>query len=178
MPTKDQEMRVMRNHYVMKRDLSHAEYYRWLADHIDAPRDWIVRTIGPDNIRKSRDPAFNDIPLRHWDALHAVIDHNARYVHRVAWSLSDTVCVAKQIARDWLLSQHTPGETYRTPEEHGAVSARGRIYLDPDEVARGHDRPWLVFAHGDCITHAETLGVARKALERENLFVEVPACQS
>lgn len=159
----------------MRGELSHQQYYRWLRQSIGVSSEWIIKAIGANAIRTSRDPHFNDIPLRRWDGLHPNFDYAARHVARVPWSLSDSVCCAKAAARDWLLSQHKPGETYRTEEEHGAVSARGRIMLDPDAVARGHDRPWLVFVRGDCMDGFETLGVARKYLERtHNLFVIVP----
>lgn len=82
----------------------HREYYaqfvtRWT-------RSTVVHFIGAERIRASTDPHMNDIPLHDWDRLDAVIRAPGARIHKAingtsAWSLSDTVCVAKEAARQF-----------------------------------------------------------------------------
>lgn len=63
----------------------------------------VSRFIGADRIKRSTDPHFNDIKLGEWDNLHDTVrGHVAgqlREAGHAGISLSDTVCVAKEAAR-------------------------------------------------------------------------------
>lgn len=89
--------------------ISHQEYYGQFVN--DAVKGVVARTIGVDVIRASRDPHFNDIALRRWDAITDSVRHaidatawkhaQDTYSDRTKfyWSLSDSVCIAKAAAR-------------------------------------------------------------------------------
>lgn len=84
----------------MKNELGHDEFYCWLADQIGVTIEDL--TITTDRILRSADPHFNDIPLSRWDDNHYRIMSAARNRGRSSWSMSDSVCIAKAIARRWL----------------------------------------------------------------------------
>ena len=85
----------------MSNEVTHAEYYnQFVIDLIPLVRG----AIGEDRIKASRDPYFNDIPLRRWDFLAALIP--AETQRKIAEangsggiSLSDKVCALKAAAR-------------------------------------------------------------------------------
>lgn len=64
--------------------------------------------IGEKDIKLSTDPHFNDIPLHRWDRLHELMIETSNRkakkesdgTDKFCWSLSDSVCVAKTIARE------------------------------------------------------------------------------
>jgi hypothetical protein len=79
----------------------------------NATRATVARVIGEQRIKNSRDPHFNDIPLREWDALSnptiLAINRKAKIAAnefpnsdptKLYWSLSDGVCIAKACARE------------------------------------------------------------------------------
>lgn len=78
----------------MDREITHAEYYEWLADAIGVTTANLPVSL--DRIRASTDEYLNDIPLHRWDAMDFTVRHYAR---GLAWSLSDTVCMLKAVAR-------------------------------------------------------------------------------
>jgi len=79
---------------------SHRAYYAQFVS--DEVRRLVVRGIGVQEIRASTDRVFNDIPLRHWDALvrqlpRAVV---AQLKEAGDWlSLGTGVCILKEAAR-------------------------------------------------------------------------------
>ncbi len=74
----------------------HQKYYKWLAESIG-----ITPKMLPPGYEHSKDPHFNDIPLRQWDAQHNWVLANARshFSGKFSWSLSDSVCCLKAIAQ-------------------------------------------------------------------------------
>lgn len=69
-------------------------------------RSFVVSCIGAERIRASTDPHMNDIPLHLWDRLDGYIRPIGARIHKEingtsVWSLSDTVCVAKEAARQF-----------------------------------------------------------------------------
>jgi len=62
----------------------------------------VVRHIGAGFIESSTDEHFNDIPLRRWDTLVALLPLaiDPREVGDL-WSLGTAVCVAKEAAQQW-----------------------------------------------------------------------------
>ena len=79
--------------------VSHDEYY---AQFVTEMTKEIVRSsIGMEAILASKDPHFNDIPLKNWDSLHPVILRTSgRDCTDVHWdTLGTSVCIAKCAAR-------------------------------------------------------------------------------
>ena len=85
--------------------LSHEEYWGFIAQIVKPP---LPRTL--ERLAESKDLSFNDIPLAEWDSMDTVIrqiaiETKAAYFTMncdppvLAWSLSDSVCVAKVYAR-------------------------------------------------------------------------------
>lgn len=65
---------------------------------------YVRQFIGEKAIRASADPQFNDIPLNEWDRLDGLLRPIGARINKEingqsAWSVSDTVCVAKEAAR-------------------------------------------------------------------------------
>lgn len=77
-------------------EIDHQAYYLWLADFIGVPDS--VIPVTPEEVQASTDPHLNDIPLGWWDRKDPVVRHYA-YAKGLPWSLSDTVCVLKSLAR-------------------------------------------------------------------------------
>ncbi len=80
-------------------EISHAEYHEWLADSLGITM-WHV-PVDVERIRASTDKHLNDIPLKRWDAMDGLVRDQARrnFGSPFSWSLSDTVCVLKAVAR-------------------------------------------------------------------------------
>lgn len=81
---------------------SHREYYAQLVD--ERTIATVVATIGADELRASTDPHFNDIPLRRWDVLAAILPNvlAVRFVDLGDYAtLGGLVCVAKEAARQF-----------------------------------------------------------------------------
>lgn len=85
----------------MRNELSHQQYYEWLARRIGLTPDLVGCWIGKDRIMRSKDQAFNDIPLQKWDDQHGMVLSFARSCSggKFSWSLSDTVSCLKAMAR-------------------------------------------------------------------------------
>lgn len=110
---------MTRNDY-MSGKVDHHTYYLAVADAMGRERvARIVRYIAtPEQIRGAleTDQHLNNIPLRKWDACHAsvlqLVRENGPAVmaiswsgqplkpHTVCWSLSESVCVLKAVARE------------------------------------------------------------------------------
>lgn len=77
----------------------HRRYYAQFVN--AATRRTVEMFIGRDTILASTDPHLNDIRLDRWDALRDNLPRALRAadVGQAGWSLSDTVCVAKEAAR-------------------------------------------------------------------------------
>lgn len=80
----------------------HRKYYAQFVS--EGVRDSVGRAIGVDRIMASTDPHLNDIPLKAWDALHCWIawlcgEYAKHNCISMTWALSDSVCVAKEAAR-------------------------------------------------------------------------------
>ena len=80
---------------------AHRSYYGQFVT--PGVRSFVAQCIGTKNIKESTDPHFNDTPLRLWDDLHSSIGAMCGRAICAAstggYSLSDTVCIAKEAAR-------------------------------------------------------------------------------
>lgn len=102
---------ITRQEY-MSGQATHAQYYGQFAT--DAVTRFVVSAIGKKALRASKDPHMNDVPLARWDALHPALHSmcSARLAKTGAtggYSLSDSVCIAKQAARLWLAKNGSAG---------------------------------------------------------------------
>ncbi|MGO4302207.1 hypothetical protein [Cupriavidus sp. RAF12] len=82
----------------------HREYYAQFVP--NGLKSFVVSCIGAERILASTDPHMNDIPLHEWDRLDGYIRPIGARIHKQingssVWSLSDTVCVAKEAARQF-----------------------------------------------------------------------------
>lgn len=74
---------------------AHQAFYLWLSDWLGLPASLIPATV--EEVKASTDPHLNDIPLHRWDRMHDCV---RRYAGKLGfWSLSDTVCCLKAMAR-------------------------------------------------------------------------------
>jgi len=79
----------------------HREYYaQFVTPYVVS---CVERFIGTLRIKESTDPWLNDIPLKEWDTLDGCVRPIGARINKTingtsAWSLSDTVCVAKEAA--------------------------------------------------------------------------------
>jgi hypothetical protein len=94
--TLQEQHNVKRKQY-LSNELTHAEFYLWLGSAIGATADDLPVSV--DRLRSSKDEHFNDIPLHKWDMRDLRIRDKAFQSGMRLWSLSDTVCVLKAIAR-------------------------------------------------------------------------------
>lgn len=74
-----QEMQAQRQRY-MSNEISHAEYYLWLADEIGVTKADLPVSL--DRIRQSNDEHLNDIQLAMWDRRDSLV--RAKAYHLVA----------------------------------------------------------------------------------------------
>ena len=79
----------------MNHELTHRQYYAWLAKFIGATKKMVP--ADPKLILRSTDPYFNDIPMHLWDSVHPRVQRMA-WNMGLAWSNSDSVCVLKELA--------------------------------------------------------------------------------
>ena len=86
----------MRNRY-MDHKITHYHYYLWLSDKLGLYDGLIPFTS--DQVKASTDPHLNDLPLRAWDNMDAIVRARAGLVGKRSWSLCDTVCCLKAMAR-------------------------------------------------------------------------------
>lgn len=95
-------MKFTRKDYLNK-TVTHAEYYEQFVS--PGLKNLIRLRIGFERIKNSKDPHFNDIPLKEWDNLQCSVRSYAESALRIAngpaagVSLSDYVCVAKAAAK-------------------------------------------------------------------------------
>lgn len=82
----------------MSNELNHAEFYTWLAEAIGASERNLP--VSRETLQASTDAHFNDIALARWDRCDPIIRGMAVRAGMRSWSLSDTVCVLKTIARN------------------------------------------------------------------------------
>lgn len=87
-----------RKQYVMENKLTHAEFYHWLGQEIGITVSDLPVSV--EQVRQSKDEHLNDIPLKLWDGQDYIVRGKAVRAGMRAWSLSDTVCVLKQFARE------------------------------------------------------------------------------
>lgn len=81
----------------MNGKLTHQEYYLSLARFIHAPISMIPQ--GATRAALKADKNLNNVPLELWDRLDPTVRGCAGRAGIKAWSLSDTVCVMKALAR-------------------------------------------------------------------------------
>ena len=104
-----------RTEYLQSKDPNaHREYYAQFVD--EYVMRFVDRSIGHNAIMNSTDPHLNDILLVKWDRLETAIrgfcigkmaEINGVYSNRmVGFSLSDTVCIAKEAAKQIKEKQH------------------------------------------------------------------------
>lgn len=95
---------ITRQDYMNKK-ATHREFYGQFVT--PAIIDTVIDYIGKDKLVASTDKHFNDISLSQWDAMHQWLPaYYARAMKEagstIGVSLSNTVCVAKEAARQWL----------------------------------------------------------------------------
>lgn len=80
--------------------------------------DMVVSYIGAETLAASRDPHFNDIPLKKWDDLPRVL--NEKHVRELGgnMSLSTFTCVHKQAARLWIAKHHPEIKRFKASYEY------------------------------------------------------------
>lgn len=89
------EQAAQRSRY-LNHEITFDEYYLWLAEFIGVTA--LMVPVSIERIRESTDPHLNDITLATWDRQDYVVRGLAGR-RGLAWSLSDTVCVLKAVAR-------------------------------------------------------------------------------
>lgn len=96
----NQEIKMYTRQQYMANEVTHQEYYGQFCS--DSVIRLVTDRIGKDQILRSTNPHFNDIPLKQWDNLEPVIrmmvGSSIRKLNGQV-SLSDCVCVAKAAAR-------------------------------------------------------------------------------
>ena len=81
----------------LRGELTHKNYYLWLSEFLEIPGSMIP--FRRDELLASSDPLnMNDLSLSKWDAQHIFVSRIAYSKIRV-WSLSETVCCLKAMAR-------------------------------------------------------------------------------
>ncbi len=90
-----EKLQAQRQHYLDGK-IDHQTYYLWLADWIGVALHHLPVPI--ETIKRSKDPHLNDIRLGKWDARDVYVRPLA-YAKGLPWSLSDTVCCLKAVAR-------------------------------------------------------------------------------
>lgn len=96
--TNRERQREMRQRY-MANELSHGEYYTWLGEFIGVNESMLPKT--QEQIRRALaegDEHLNNWGNRPWDYCDSMVRVRA-YQTGLAWSLSDTVCTLKELAR-------------------------------------------------------------------------------
>jgi hypothetical protein len=81
----------------MANEITHSEFYLWLANAIGITRHNLPVSIA--KIKASTDEHLNDIPLKMWDNQDPIVRSKAGLSGIRAWALSDTVCVLKSFAK-------------------------------------------------------------------------------
>lgn len=91
----------MRDKYVRSRELTHSEYWLWVAEQIGTEQLKRFIPFEGERVRKAltTDPHMNNLPLAQWDAQDYGVRRLAGEAGFPSWSLSDTVCTLKELAR-------------------------------------------------------------------------------
>jgi hypothetical protein len=92
-----QELHDEKRKQYLAHEISHSEFYLWLAGEIGVNSRMIP--VDAEHLAKSTDEHLNDIPLALWDRQDPIIRSMAGRHGMRAWSLSDTVCVLKAVAK-------------------------------------------------------------------------------
>lgn len=90
-----EEMEKQRQRY-MDKELTHHEYYLWLSDFIHLPESLIPASAEEVARCIQTDEHLNNIQLARWDRMHNTV---RTYAAGLYWSLCDTVCCLKALAR-------------------------------------------------------------------------------
>jgi hypothetical protein len=88
-----EQLNEKRGQYMSKK-ITHDEFYLWLSDSLGLS-DTLIPTKD-EELARSTDPYFNDIQLRRWDNMDSSVRY---YCDGLYWSLCNTVCCLKAIAR-------------------------------------------------------------------------------
>lgn len=104
MTTLQERHDAARNEYIERR-MTHDEFYGWLADQIDVKTIIGMGRITIPMLLASTDYHLNDIPLALWDGLDQTIRPQAHRAGMKSWSMGDTVCVAKTVARKLIMQE-------------------------------------------------------------------------
>jgi hypothetical protein len=91
--TRQQIVNEKRAEY-MEDKITHQAYYEWLSDFIGI--GYMSIPFSAEQVAASKDPHLNDLPLAQWDWMHSSVRSSAV---GLSWSLSDTVCCLKALAR-------------------------------------------------------------------------------
>ena len=86
----------------MDGELTHSQYYGEIADVLGRKKlESIVPCVSVSLLRDSlaADEHLNNIPLQLWDRLDPMVRSMSARAGFPSWSLSDTVCVMKEVAR-------------------------------------------------------------------------------
>ena len=98
---KDENQKVVdkKREAYLNNEISHSDYYLWLSDFLEIPGYLIP--FRREELLLSTDPHMNDLSLSRWDGQHIFV---SRYVYKKirSWSLSETVCVLKAMARQMI----------------------------------------------------------------------------
>jgi hypothetical protein len=107
MPLQDEKEDSRRRY--MTDEITHQQHYQWLAERIGLTPAIVANWIGAERILASTDPHLNDIPLHRWDNYHQTVlgFAKSRAGGRFIWSLSDSVCCLKALARRYQLEHPT-----------------------------------------------------------------------
>jgi hypothetical protein len=99
---------ITRKQYLADSAALYHPYYLQFADR--KLRSRVMGAFGPEELARSTDPHFNDIPLARWDDLarssHPFMPHERLVAAGDFYSLSCGVCLLKAIARD--IKQNLP----------------------------------------------------------------------
>ncbi len=97
MKTISEQFKENRSKY-LNHEMTHDEFYLWLADAIGVTFGDVPIPVA--EINKSEDVHFNDIALHRWDAGDPWVRQKARRAGFRSWSLCETVCCLKAVARE------------------------------------------------------------------------------
>jgi hypothetical protein len=106
--------------YLGKR-LDHQTFYYRMAECLGVRQleALVIQSVAPlDRLLQSTDPHLNDIPLRRWDHCHVRVGilvgiYRRTHTQPSSWSLSDTVCVLKAVARA-MIANHWGTKPFET----------------------------------------------------------------
>ena len=101
MINKDENQKIVdkKRQLYLNEELTHKNYYLWLSEFLEIPGSMIP--FRRDELLLSTDPHMNDLSLSKWNAQHNGVSRIAYSKIRV-WSLSETVCVLKAMAKQMI----------------------------------------------------------------------------